>query len=145
MCHGVLIELGFERTYSDAGVYVHQQHTGGGHLIVVLYFDDITIMGSSLEDVKQLKQKLSLRYEMSDFREIQSYLGMRIHQDRSQRRIEVDQSGYIKSVLDRFGMADANPHPTLLPAGADCEEPTTGSFRVRMKGAQDNVEQNKRG
>jgi len=77
--HGVLIELGFERTYSDAGVYVRHQHTGGGLLIVVLYVDDITIMGSSLEDVKQLKQKLSLCYEMSDFGEIQSYLGMRIH------------------------------------------------------------------
>src|SRR5712672_927331 len=27
----------------------------------------------------------------------------------------------------------------------NCEEPTTGSFRVRTKGAQDNVEQNRRG
>src|SRR5712672_664002 len=26
-----------------------------------------------------------------------------------------------------------------------CEEPTTGSFRVRTKGAQDNVERNKQG
>ena len=117
--HGVLIELGFERTYSDAGVYVNHQHKGDGLLIVVLYVDDITIMGSSLENVKQLKQKLSLRYEMSDFGEIQSYLGMRISRDCSQKRIEVDQSGYIKSILDRFGMADANPHPTPLPTGAD--------------------------
>ena len=117
--HGVLTELGFERTYSDAGIYVRHQHRGGGLLIVILYVDDITIMGSSLEDVKQLKEKLSLRYEMSDLGEIQSYLGMRISRDRSRRRIEVDQSGYIKAILDRFGMADANPHPTPLPAGAD--------------------------
>jgi len=40
--------------------------------------DDITIMGSSLEDVKQLKEKLSLCYEMSDLGEIQLYLGMQI-------------------------------------------------------------------
>jgi hypothetical protein len=117
--HGVLSELGFERTYSDAGIYVRHQHKGDSLLIVVLYVDDITIMGSSLEDVKQLKEKLSLRYEMSDLGEIQSYLGMRICRDRSQRRIEVDQSGYIRSILDRFGMADANPHPTPLPTGAD--------------------------
>jgi hypothetical protein len=117
--HGVLSDIGFERTYSDAGIYVCHQHRGVGLLIVILYIDDITIMGSSLEDVKQLKEKLSLRYEMSDLGEIQSYLGMRICRDRSRKRIEVDQSGYIKSVLDRFGMADANPHPTPLPAGAD--------------------------
>ena len=117
--HGVLTELGFKQTQSDADIYVCQQNMGGGLLIVILYVDDITIMGSSLEDVKQLKQKLSSRYEMSDFGEIQSYLGMRISRDRSRKCIKVDQSGYIKSVLDRFSMADANPHPTPLPAGAD--------------------------
>jgi len=117
--HGVLSELGFEWTYSDAGIYVRHQNKGDSLLIVVLYVDDITIMGSSLENVKQLKKKLSLHYEMSDLGEIQSYLGMRICQDRSQRCIRVDQSGYIRSILDRFGMADANPHPTPLPAGAD--------------------------
>ena len=95
-------------------VYVRHQQKGDGLLIVVLYVDNITIMGSSLEDVKQLKQKLSLRYEMSDFGEIQSYLGMCISQDRSQKRIEVDQSGYIESILERFGMADANPNPMPL-------------------------------
>ena len=76
-------------------------------------------MGSSLEDVKQLKEKLSLRYEMSDLGEIQSYLGMRICRDRSKKHIEVDQSGYIRSILDRFSMADANPHPIPLPASAN--------------------------
>ncbi len=76
-------------------------------------------MGSSLEDVKQLKEKLSLHYEMSDLGEIQSYLGMWICQDHSKKHIEVDQSGYIRSILDCFGMADANPHSTPLPAGAN--------------------------
>ena len=27
--------------------------------------------------------------------------------------------GYIRAILNRFGMADANPHPTPLPTGAD--------------------------
>jgi hypothetical protein len=31
----------------------------------------------------------------------------------------VDQSGYIRTILDCFSMADANPHPTPLPAGAN--------------------------
>jgi hypothetical protein len=117
--HGVLISLGFKRMHADAGIYVCHQHGGVGLLVVVLYVDDITIMGSSLEDVRQLKSSLSSRYEMTDLGEIQSYLGMRISRDRSRKRLEIDQSGYIKDVLDRFGMADANPHPTPLPAGAD--------------------------
>ena len=56
---------------------------------------------------------------MSDLGEIESYLGIRILRDRSKKRLQIDQSGYIKDVLDRFGMADANPHNTPLLAGAD--------------------------
>ena len=62
---------------------------------------------------------MAQRYEISDLSEIQSYLGIRISKDRQNKRLTIDQSGYIKDVLERFGMADANPHHTPLPAGAD--------------------------
>src|SRR5258708_34050091 len=39
--HGVLTTLGFERTYSDAAIYVSHHHAGNSLLIVVLYVDDI--------------------------------------------------------------------------------------------------------
>jgi hypothetical protein len=117
--HGVLTELGFTRTYSDAGVYVYHQRTGDGPLIVILYVDDITIMGRSLKAVKKLKSDLAERYEITDLGEISSYLGIKITRDRPTKRLDIDQSGYIKDLLDRFGMTDANTHNTPLPAGAD--------------------------
>ena len=86
---------------------------------LIVTVDDITIMGASLEQIKRLKLDLSARYEMTDLGEIESYLGMRIVRDRSQRHIQIDQSGYVKDVLERFGMSDATPHNTPLPAGAD--------------------------
>ena len=43
--HGVLIELGFMRTYADAGIYVYHQREGDDPLFVILYVDDITIYG----------------------------------------------------------------------------------------------------
>jgi transposase InsO family protein len=117
--HGVLIGLGFTRTYSDAGIYVYHRREGDGPLFVILYVDDITILGASSEAVKRLKSDLAKRYEITDLGEIASYLGVRITRDRSRKRIEIDQSGYIKDIIDRFGMADANPHNTPLPAGAE--------------------------
>ena len=117
--HGVLTELGFTRTFSDAGVYVYHQRRGDGPLFVILYVDDITILGASLKAVKQLKEDLAKRYEITDLGEIESYLGIRITCDRPKKRLEIDQSGYIADVLDRFGMTDANPHNTPLPAGAE--------------------------
>jgi hypothetical protein len=42
-----------------------------------------------------------------------------ITHDRKLKHLEIDQSGYLHNVLERFGMADANPHSTPLPAGAE--------------------------
>ena len=40
-------------------------------------------------------------------------------QDRSLRRLEIYQCGYLSNVLERFGMSNATTHNTPLPAGAD--------------------------
>ena len=117
--HGVLTGLGFKQTIADAGIYVKSQQEGDLPLFVIVYIDDITILGASLEAVKLLKSDLSKRYEMSDLREITSYLGICITWDHSLRRLEIDQSGYLTDVLERFGMSNATPHNTPLPASAD--------------------------
>jgi hypothetical protein len=115
----VLTGLGFKQTYADAGIYVCHQQEGDCPLFVILYVDDITILGASLQAVQRLKSDLSTRYEMSDLGEIESYLGICIMCDHSHKRLEIDQSGYLSDVLERFGMADASPHNTPLPTGAD--------------------------
>src|SRR6266702_6848172 len=112
--HGVLTGLGFTWTHADAGVYVHHQHGEEGIQIVILYVDDITLLGISLENIKHTKDLLSARYDMSDMGEIQSYLGIRIVRDRAEWCIQIDQSGYIADILTRFRMADANSHDALL-------------------------------
>jgi hypothetical protein len=117
--HGVLTGLGFKQTYADAGIYVCHQQEGDGPLFVILYVDDITILGASLQAVQRLKSDLSTCYKMSDLGEIESYLGICIMHDRSHKQLEIDQSGYLSNVLERFGMADASPHNTPLPTGAD--------------------------
>jgi hypothetical protein len=119
--HGVLIELGFTRIYADAGIYVNNQQAGDDPLFIILYVDDITIMGASLEAIKRLKNNLKKRYEITDLGEIASYLGIRITRNRSEKRIDIDQAGYIKDILDRFGMSDANPNNTPLPSGAQVD------------------------
>jgi len=115
--HSVLQDLHFTRTRSDAGVY-HRQDDGGT-LIIILYVNDITILGDNLKNVEKIKTTLSNRYEMTDLGEIESYLGVRIKRDRSNKRLEIDQSRYILEIVDRFGLSDAHPVCTPLPTGAD--------------------------
>src|SRR6266852_8333127 len=115
--HGVLLDLGFSRTHSDAGVY-HRQDDGGT-AIIILYVDDITILGDSLNNINKIKSALSNHYEMTDLGEIDSYLGVNIKPDRSERRLEIDQSRYVLEIINRFGLSDANPARTPLPSGAE--------------------------
>ena len=115
--HGVLLDLGFARTHSDAGVYHRQDDEGT--IIIILYVDDITILGDSLDNIKKIKSALSSRYEMTDLGEIDSYLGVNIKRDRSTKRLEIDQSRYVLEIINRFGLSDANPARTPLPSGAE--------------------------
>src|SRR5882757_832549 len=115
--HSVLQDLHFTRTRSDAGVY-HRQDDGGT-LIIILYVNDITILGDNLKNVEKIKTTLSNRYEMTDLGEIESYLGVWIKQDRSNKRLEIDQSRYVLEIVNRFGLSDAHPVHTPLPTGAD--------------------------
>src|SRR5712672_4565471 len=117
--HGFLTGIGYMRTHANAGVYVKHQRGGDGPIIVILYIDDITILGSSLEAVDRLKDQITKRYEVTDLGNIESYLGIRILRDHSNKHLTIDQSGYVKDVFDHFGMADVNPNHTPLPSGAD--------------------------
>ena len=79
--HGVLTGLSLKWMFSDAGVYVCPQHGGDGFLVVILYVDNITLLGPSLDTVNRTKKALARRYDMSDMGEIASYLGIRIMHD----------------------------------------------------------------
>jgi Reverse transcriptase (RNA-dependent DNA polymerase) len=118
--HGVLTELGFMHMHSDAGVYVyHCQDSGGISVFIILYVDDITLLGNSHAEINWIKTYLSGCYEMTDLDKIKSYLGVCITRERSIKRLEIDQSWYIFKILNQFRMADANPAHTPLPMGAD--------------------------
>src|SRR5712671_6335427 len=117
--HGFLTGISFMRMHANAGVYVNHQQEGDGPIIVILYVDDITILGRSLIVIDCLKDQITKQYEVTDLGNIESYLGIRILRDRSIKRLTIDQSGYVKDILDCFGMADTNPNHTPLPTGAD--------------------------
>lgn len=135
--HKSLLDLGFLRTYSDAGVYVYRQQGGDGSVtIVVLYVDDLLLFGNRPRYIKHVKDTLMKQYKMKDLGPVQRFLGLRITRDRSTRTIEIDQTEYIESVLQRFNMADCKPARTPLPAGAVLEatdQPASDSFRTRYQ------------
>jgi hypothetical protein len=101
-------------------VYIyHCQDDGGITIFIILYVDDITMLGNLGPEINQIKLFLSSHYNMMDLGEIKSYLGVHIMCDRSIKHLEINQSRYISEILNQFGMADANLAYTPLPTGAD--------------------------
>ena len=80
--HRTLLNQGFIRTYSDAGVYVYSSKTNGQVCYVVLYVDDLLLLGDSKPFIEQIKNHLKKEYQMTDLGPVEHFLGLRIRRDR---------------------------------------------------------------
>ena len=75
-------KLGFEWIHSDAGVYVLRRQGGNQtKIILILYVDDLLLMGNHLSMINKIKKKLGEAYHMKDLGATQLYLGIRITRD----------------------------------------------------------------
>lgn len=131
-----LKDLGFHRIHSDGGVYVHRLQGGGTDIIIVLYVDDLLLMGPQIDDIVTLKKSLQKQYQMKDLGQANSYLGIRIARDRAKRTIKIDQESYIHDALEKFSMLDAKPARTPLPSGAvliASDKPSSPQLRLQYQ------------
>ena len=130
-------KLGFERIHSDAGVYVLRQQGGNQtEIILILYVNDLLLMGNNLSMINKIKKKLGEAYHMKDLGATQSYLGIRITRDHAHLCIWIDQEAYIDSALSQFRLMDANNTKTPLPAGVHLtksETPSSTNLRTKYQ------------
>jgi len=79
--------------------------------------DDFVIAGKNGRDIAAVKAQLAGEFEMKDLGELKPFLGMKIART-SDGRISIDQGGYIRQVLERYGMSNSKPVSTPLAPGA---------------------------
>ena len=91
-------------------------------MILILYVDDLLLLGEDLSKIEDVKRQLGKLYQMKDLGPASSYLGIRITRDRNTRAIWIDQQVYIEKALKRFKLQDANSTKTPLPAGIHLEK-----------------------
>ena len=64
--------------------------------------------------MKHFKDKIGLRFDISDLGEVRWLLGFEIYRDRSARTLSLSQRDYIDTLLTQFNLRDANPVATSL-------------------------------
>ncbi len=82
-------------------MFIHEKKT----VRLLVYVDNIVAAAKNQGELDWFYSKLSARFNAKNLGEINKILGARITRDRKNRTLEIDQEEYIKSVLDKFGIA----------------------------------------
>ena len=104
--------IGFKRCEIDHCCYV--KFFDNSYMILLLYVDDMLIVGSDIEEINNLKKQLSKQFTMKDLGAAKQILSMRIIRDKANDTLKLSQLEYVKKVLSRFNMNEAKPVSTPL-------------------------------
>ena len=114
---------------------VYKKVCGSAIVFLVLYVDDILLIGNDIPTLHSVKSWLGKCFSMKDLGEAAYILGIKIYRDRSQRLLGLSQSGYIDKVLKRFSMQDSKRGFLPMSHGIKLSKsqcPTTKDERERM-------------
>ncbi|KAL0463249.1 UNVERIFIED_CONTAM: hypothetical protein Slati_0212500, partial [Sesamum latifolium] len=98
---------------NDYDPCIYKKISGSSVAYLVLYVDDILLIGNDVKMLGDIKAWLSTQFSMKDMGEASYILGIKIYRDRSRRMLGLTQSSYIEKVLKRFKMEHSKPG--LLP------------------------------
>ena len=99
--------LGFVRSNVDH--YVYYKQVGNHFIYVVLYVDDMLLVGNNMDVIKEVKMQLSSKFDMKDLGAASLILGMEIKRNRADRKLWLNQRKYIETILHRFNMQECKP------------------------------------
>ncbi|GJZ61494.1 retrotransposon protein, putative, ty1-copia subclass [Tanacetum coccineum] len=95
-------KFGFAQNLDEPSVY--QKASGSNVTFLILYVDDIIIMGNHIPSLQNVKSYLGKCFAMKDLGKAAFILGIKICRDRSKRLIGLSQSAYMDKILKRFRM-----------------------------------------
>jgi hypothetical protein len=108
-----MTEHGYSRCHSDHCVYFKRLENGS-YIILLLYVDDMLVVGSNMQYINVLKNKLANSFVMKYLGVAKKILGMRITIDKKNRKSTLSQGEYTEKVLERFRMQNAKSVNTPL-------------------------------
>ena len=96
---------GFEKNVDEPCVYKYIKEKKV--VFLVLYVDDILLIGNDVETLSNVKKWLVEQFQMKDLGEASYILGIQIIRDRKNKLLALSQASYIDKVLAQFSMQDS--------------------------------------
>ena len=110
-------ELGYKKLKSDYCCFVWRK--GEDFSILLVWVDDLINFSN---DTDRVEQKLKTKFEINVIREPSILLGMKIDHDEEKKIISLSQTHYIDSLLERFGLMNANMVSTPMDPNVNLDE-----------------------
>jgi hypothetical protein len=103
LCFDEVIKgFGFVQNIEESCIY--KKMSGSSVSFLVLYVDDILLIGNDVQMLNSVKEYLNINFSMKDMGEVAYVLGIKIYRDRSRRLLTLSQSTYLGKVLKRFNI-----------------------------------------
>jgi len=116
-----LISLGLKQLASDNCIFVYNKENV--FVCISVYVDDISIIDNDIEAGNMFIEKLREMFELNETTNKDTFLGMEVKQ--FEKEITISQKGYIKILLEKYGMLDCKPVATPIVPGQDKESDTS--------------------
>ena len=97
---------GYNITTSDHCVFT-KKLSDNDFIIILLYIDDMLIIGYDFSKIDRLKRELNKSFSMKDFGSAKQLLGMKISLNKKNKKLWISQESYNEKVLERFNMRKA--------------------------------------
>ncbi|KAL0386182.1 UNVERIFIED_CONTAM: Retrovirus-related Pol polyprotein from transposon RE1 [Sesamum radiatum] len=106
-------ELGFTQPIHDYCLFT--KGSSGEFLALLVYVDDILIMGPEESAIIAVKQHLDSLFTIKDLGYVKYFLGLKV--DRSSTGMAITQQKYISDIVSDSNLTNAKPASTSLPQG----------------------------
>ena len=97
--------FGFEQNLNEP--YVYKRHQDKVVMFLVLYVDDILLIGNDVGVMSSVKIWLSRQFDMRDLGEANFILRIKLWRDHKNKILGLSQAGHIDKVLERFSMQNS--------------------------------------
>ena len=116
---------------------MYRKCSGNVVVFLILYVDDILLIGNDVGTLSSVKVWLSAQFDMKDLGEASHVLGIRLLRDRQKRMLGLSQASYIDQILARFSMQNFKkkfvPFKVRKPLSGN-QRPKTYAEIERMRG-----------
>ncbi|GJW61692.1 retrotransposon protein, putative, ty1-copia subclass [Tanacetum coccineum] len=113
--HEKVTQFGFSRSEDESCIYV--KVSGSVVVFLVLYVDDILLIGNDIPTLQSVKDWLGKCFAMKDLGDATYILAIKIYRDRSKRLIGLNQYTYLDKILKRFKMENSKKENLPLHHG----------------------------